>query len=307
MAWLSSPTEIIRSGYEGIFSALGIEAPLRRFKCTSNLYIVAMETVRLNRLLQTALEAAAEGSAVLLRHLSHQNNRLVIRAKRDGSPVSAVDLESHEAIQGILAPHSIPIISEEGTLPPFIERANWPLFWLVDPLDGTQSYIDHRKGFAINIALCDKTGPILGIVADPLSDRIFAGTKIKSPFTVSLSNLNESQPIVPLAATRPYRLVTSWNETLSKEELLPPSLNADAFRMEAVSGALKFCLLATGEADVHARSASYMEWDCAAGDGILRSMGIAVRNRTTGQPLRYNSMSLRVGDLYASRLQDLSI
>ena len=69
MAWLSSPTEIIRSGYEGIFSALGIEAPLRRFKCTSNLYIVAMETVRLNRLLQTALEAAAEGSAVLLRHL----------------------------------------------------------------------------------------------------------------------------------------------------------------------------------------------------------------------------------------------
>ncbi|MBN32097.1 MAG: hypothetical protein CL845_08955 [Crocinitomicaceae bacterium] len=266
-----------------------------------------METARLNRLLQTALKAAAEGSAVLLRHLSHQNNRLVIRSKRDGSPVSAVDLESHEVIQGILAPHSIPIISEEGTLPPFIERTNWPLFWLVDPLDGTQSYIDHRKGFAINIALCDKTGPILGIVADPLSNRIFAGTKIKSPFTVSLSNLNESQPIVPLAATRPYRLVTSWNETLSKEELLPPSLNADAFRMEAVSGALKFCLLATGEADVHARSASYMEWDCAAGDGILRSMGIAVRNRTTGQPLRYNSMSLRVGDLYASRLQDPSI
>ena len=108
----------------------------------------------------------------LLHHLSHQNDRLVIRAKRDGSPVSAVDLESHTAIQNVLALHGI-IISEEGDLPPYAERSNWPLFWLVDPLDGTQC-TDHREGFAINIALCDASGPILGVVADPLSDRIFA-------------------------------------------------------------------------------------------------------------------------------------
>jgi 3'(2'), 5'-bisphosphate nucleotidase len=169
-------------------------------------------------------------------------------------------------------------------------------------LDGTQSYLDHREGFAINIALCDASGPVLGVVADPLSDRIFAGTQSKGPLTVSLTNLSEHRPITPRPSTRPYRLVTSWNEALSKEDLLPASLDAEAFLMEAVSGALKFCLLATGEADVHARSASYMEWDCAAGDGILRSMGIAVRDRETNQPLTYNSMSLRVGNLYASRL-----
>ena len=285
-----------------MFSALGIEAPLRRDKCTSNLYLVGMEIARLNELLQAALEAAAAGSEVLLRHLSQQNDRLVIRAKRDGSPVSSVDLESHAAITEVLAPHGIPIISEEGALPPFAERSNWPLFWLIDPLDGTQSYLDHREGFAVNIALCDASGPILGIVADPLSDRIFAGTKSTRPFTVSLTNLNVRQAVVSQPATRPYRLVTSWNESLSKKDLLPPSLNADAFQMEAVSGALKFCLLATGEADVHARSASYMEWDCAAGDGILRSIGIFVRDRETDQPLTYNSMSLRVGNLYASRL-----
>ena len=285
-----------------MISALGIEAPLRRDKCTPNLYLVTMDFERLEELLQTGLEAAAAGSAVLLHHLSHQNERLVIRAKRDGSPVSAVDLESHEAIQRVLAPHGVPIISEEGTLPPYSERVNWPLYWLVDPLDGTQSYLDHRKGFAINIALCNASGPILGIVADPLADRIFAGTSSKPPFLVSLTNLSEHRPITPQPATRPYRLVTSWNEALSKEDLLPPAFEAEAFQMEAVSGALKFCLLATGEADVHARSASYMEWDCAAGDGILRSMGIAVRDRETDQPITYNSMSLRVGNLYASRL-----
>ena len=261
-----------------------------------------MENERLDQLLHAALKAAAAGSAVLLHHLSHQNERLVIRAKRDGSPVSAVDLESHTAIHSVLAPHGIPVISEEGELPPYAERSEWPMFWLVDPLDGTQSYLDHREGFAVNIALCDASGPILGVVADPLSDRIFAGTSSQSPFTVSLADLDTQHLIVPKPATPPYRLVTSWNETQTKEELLPPSLNADTFHMEAVSGALKFCLLATGEADVHARSASYMEWDCAAGDGILRSMGIVVRDRETNQPLSYNTMSLRVGNLYASRL-----
>ena len=96
--------------------------------------------------------------------------------------------------------------------------------------------------------------------------------------------------------------MTSWNEALELEALLPAGFDPRDFRMEAVSGALKFCLLATGEADVHARSASYMEWDCAAGDGILRSMGIIVRDRTTNEPLQYNTMRLRAGNLYASRL-----
>ena len=32
-----------------------------------------------------------------------------------------------------------------------------------------------------------------------------------------------------------------------------------------------------------------MEWDCAAGDGILRALGLPVRSRATGTPLRYNS------------------
>lgn len=261
-----------------------------------------MDVVQLNRFLDAAMAAAAAGSAVLLAHLPDHNDRLVIREKRDGSPVSAVDIESHQAIERVLAPHNIPIISEEGHLPPFAERSKWPLFWLVDPLDGTQSYLDHRAGFAVNIALCDAQGPLLGVVADPLSDRIFAGSQTASPFTAPLQDIRSRIPVESIPAQAPYRLVTSWNEALPLEELLPKSFDPAEFQMEPVSGALKFCLLATGEADVHARSASYMEWDCAAGDGILRSMGITVRDRTTDAPLQYNTMSLRVGNLYASRL-----
>lgn len=261
-----------------------------------------MDSKRLNDLLEGALEAAAAASEVLLHHLNDRNESLVIRAKRDGSLVSAVDIESHHAIREVLDGFGIPIISEEGELPPFTERARWSLFWLVDPLDGTQSYLDHREGFAVNIALCDTSGPLLGVVADPLSNRVFAGASSTPPFMVSLDDLNHRSPIVSKPPQPPYRLVTSWNEELELKALLPEGFDASEFRMEAVSGALKFCLLATGEADVHARSASYMEWDCAAGDGILRSMGITVRDRITDEPLEYNTMRLRAGNLYASRL-----
>ena len=45
-----------------------------------------------------------------------------------------------------------------------------------------------------------------------------------------------------------------------------------------------------------------MEWDCAAGDGILRALGLPVRSRATGPPLRYNSPDLRVNGLWVSRV-----
>ena len=261
-----------------------------------------MQTSRIENYLELGLQAAAAGSKVLLAHLSKQNEALVIRAKRDGSLVSAVDLESHRVIQHVLSASQIPIISEEGELPPYAERAQWPWFWLVDPLDGTESYLNHREGFAVNIALCDHTGPVLGIIADPLSEVIYAGSTGSNPFIAEMNQLDQRKPIRSNPPQPPYRLVTSWNEPLSSEYLIPESLNPDLFTVEAVSGALKFCQVLTGEADVHARSASYMEWDCAAGDGILRSIGLPLRDRDTHEPLSYNTMSLRTGNLYASRI-----
>ena len=261
-----------------------------------------METSHIDRLLELGLRSAAAGSEVLLDRLSDENESLVIRAKRDGSLVSSVDLESHRVIQKILSASNIPIISEEGDLPPYAERSQWPWYWLVDPLDGTESYLNHREGFAVNIALCDHTGPVLGIIADPLANAIYAGSAKTRPFVAQLNQLDQRKFIQSRSAQPPYRLVMSWNEPLEPEQLIPQSLDPKLFTSEAVSGALKFCQVVTGEADLHARSASYMEWDCAAGDGILRSIGLPLRHRETNELLSYNPMSLRTGNLYASRI-----
>lgn len=261
-----------------------------------------MPQIPIEQLTALALEAANSAAHVLTNHLRDPNDDLVIRAKRDGTLVSAVDIESHRTIERILAPSGIPIISEEGELPPFSIRSKWPLFWLVDPLDGTESYLAHRLGFAVNIALCDLSGPILGVIADPISKTIFAGSVATKPFTVQLDDWRSPMSIKPLPIQKPYTLVTSWNEPLSPGELLPNAFRDMEIQATPVSGALKFCQIVTGHADIHVRSGSYMEWDCAAGDAIVRSAGLVVRSRDDDQPIRYNSLSLRVGGLWVTRL-----
>ena len=59
---------------------------------------------------------------------------------------------------------NIPIISEEGQ---FIDQEfEQNLYWLIDPIDGTQSYSNGGLDYTINIALIDRE-PILGIIGHP--------------------------------------------------------------------------------------------------------------------------------------------
>ena len=57
--------------------------------------------------------------------------------KACGSPVTAADRAAHQLIVGELAARwpAIPVISEEGVTPEYVERRDWDRFWLVDPLD----------------------------------------------------------------------------------------------------------------------------------------------------------------------------
>jgi 3'(2'), 5'-bisphosphate nucleotidase len=60
----------------------------------------------------------------------------------------------------------------------------------------------------------------------------------------------------------------------------------EAAEIVSVGSSLKFCLLATGEADVYPRFGRTMEWDTAAGDAVLRAAGGATAT-LDGKPLVY--------------------
>ena len=299
MAGGSLPSRDDPGRFEGYH--LSLPAPLRRRKCS-----VPSNNPRMSPSQATvqeqhaAMEAAGAAARILLSALPKSDQDLDIEEKADGSLVSSADLASQRVIQDILGPLGIPVLSEEAAAPPYSERSSWTRFWLVDPLDGTESFLKSRSGFAVNIALCDATGPIFGVVADPLSNRIYLGG-VGVPVQLAPLDGSKVRQIHPFTIQRPYRLVTSWMEEAKLTDLVPPHIDPSDVVARPVSGALKFCLLATGDAEIHARTGPYMEWDCAAGDAILRGMNIDVVD-LNGERLRYNSEQLRVTGLRCSRV-----
>ena len=249
---------------------------------------------------QAAIAAAGAAARVLLSALPKSDSDLHIAEKADGSLVSDADMASQQVIQEHLTSTPPPILSEEAAAPEFDTRKDWTRFWLVDPLDGTESFLRSRSGFAVNIALCDETGPIFGVVADPLANRMYLGG-VGVPVQMAPLDGSMLRLIHPSPIQRPYRLVTSWTEEAKLTDLVPPHIDPADVVARPISGALKFCLLATGDAEIHSRTGPYMEWDCAAGDAILRGMNIDVVD-LNGQRLRYNSPSLRVTGLRCSRV-----
>jgi len=275
-------------------------APLHRVKGS---YISGMLTSELiNIYAEKSVEAAGAAARTLLEVITASDEELHIESKFDGSLVSDADFASQKVIAEILEPLKIPILSEESKAPEYSNRKDWDYFWLVDPLDGTESFLSSRSGFAVNIALCDKSGPIIGVVADPLTNTIYFGVEGKG-FSICQLDGSNSRRVKTGKARKPFRLVTSWNEKATVAELSPPGINPLDVVARPVSGALKFCEVALGDAEIHSRTGPYMEWDCAAGDGILRSIGIDVYDRNTDERIKYNTKDLRVNGLYCSRVK----
>ena len=59
--------------------------------------------------------------------------------------------------------------------------------------------------------------------------------------------------------------------------------------------ALKFCVVAEGNADVYPRFGPTMEWDTAAGHAVAKGAGRAVTVHPSGEEFRYNKRELRNG------------
>ena len=57
--------------------------------------------------------------------------------------------------------------------------------------------------------------------------------------------------------------------------------------MTSAGSSLKFCLVATGEADLYPRLGRTMEWDTAAGQAVLHGAGGQVVRFDDHTPLRY--------------------
>ncbi|WP_339768751.1 3'(2'),5'-bisphosphate nucleotidase CysQ [uncultured Pseudosulfitobacter sp.] len=198
-----------------------------------------------------------------------------VKTKSDDSPVTAAD-EAADAIISEGLREAFPdmmLVTEEQS---DTHDTTGDTFLIVDPLDGTKEFVHRRGDFTVNIALVEGGKPTRGVVYAPAKNRMFFtqanGQTVEEagPFQKdligSLTPLQVSQPdndALMVVASKSHR-----------DQATDDYINKYAVKdMTSAGSSLKFCLIATGEADLYPRLGRTMEWDTAAGHAVLLGAG----------------------------------
>jgi 3'(2'), 5'-bisphosphate nucleotidase len=210
------------------------------------------------------------------------------QTKADASPVTEADRAAERAIlEGLrVALAGVTCVAEEEIAAGALPVLKGDSILLIDPLDGTKEFINRRKDFTVNIALVRNGAPEIGVVYAPAKGVLYSGrpgeaseVSIAPDFLPAVRrkiSVRSAAKQLTIVASRSHR-------TPETDEFIARFEGAEVV---SVGSSLKFCLLASGEADLYPRFGRTMEWDTAAGDAVLRAAG----GRTMlieGGPLRY--------------------
>ena len=172
-------------------------------------------------------------------------------------------------------------------------------------LDGTRSFVKTGCGdFTVNIALVRDGIPSLGVVYAPAKGRLFYtdGTGGAVEEGGALDPAVVGADVRPISVARPdnsaLRVVASKSHRdAATDDYIDRYAVADSV---SAGSSLKFCLVATGEADLYPRLGRTMEWDTAAGDAVLRAAGGRVVTFEGHQSFRYGKPGFENGFFVAA-------
>lgn len=212
-----------------------------------------------------------------------------VRTKSDASPVTEADEAADALISAGLRDHfpDLMLVTEEQAA---THAQTGDTFLIVDPLDGTKEFINRRGDFTVNIALVEGGVPTRGVVYAPAQGRMF----YTRPDGQSVEETGDFDPGRPGAVT-PISVGLPDNRALMvvaskshRDQATDDYIAQYAVRdMKSAGSSLKFCLVATGEADLYPRLGRTMEWDTAAGHAVLAGAGGMVVRFDDHMPLTY--------------------
>ena len=246
-----------------------------------------IETVSYEGELRVAVDLAREAGAAILEYYEGPIEVLQKHSADDIEPVTQADKVANQLIvdrlalefpdDGILAEESIDTE----------HRLDKARVWMVDPLDGTNGFIDGNGDFAVQIGLAEEGVCVVGVVYQPLTGVLYravigSGSWIerpeREPEKVSVSN-NEEISRMRLAASRSHRS-PRMNKVVTEF----------GFQEEVQRGSvgIKIGLLIEQQCDVYIHlSPRTKQWDTCAPQLILTEAGGRLTD-LFGQPLNYN-------------------
>lgn len=237
-------------------------------------------------ILRPLREAVTEAGKLAL---SKFRNNVRSWNKDNSSPVSEADLAVdnflRERLTGI--DPAIGWLSEETVDVP--ARLMKERVWIVDPIDGTRSFIAGREDWAVCAALVERGRPVAVAVELPASGESFAAIKgggaTKNGQKISVTTKAE---VADAAIARPWKLNSAFATLANPVEV--PRIHSIAVRLARV---------ATGEIDAALAAANANDWDLAAPDLLVHEAGGKLTDAEGRVPV-YNLASHIHGALIAA-------
>ncbi|WP_201313661.1 inositol monophosphatase family protein [Dyella sp. EPa41] len=233
-----------------------------------------------------AAREAAQAAAEVLRH--YWRRGVDVELKSDDTPVTVADREAEMAIRKVLQ-QALPqasIYGEEFGR----DEGNPELLWLVDPLDGTKSFVRRTPFFSTQIALMHRGELVLGVSSAPIYGETmwasagggcwFEGEQVRVAPTATLA-----QASLSIGNVKSLTADARWAEL--------GALIRDTNRLRGYGDFCHYHLLARGSLDLVLESDVNI-LDVAALAVIVREAG-GVFTDLDGQPLGLDSRSVLAG------------
>ncbi|MDX2110109.1 MAG: histidinol-phosphatase [Verrucomicrobiota bacterium] len=224
---------------------------------------------------------------------------LAVETKSDASPVTLADRGAELVMRALIERHfpEHGILGEEyGTV-----RADAEYVWVLDPVDGTKSFVAGTPQFGTLIALMHRGKPILGAINSPVSGQLLMGDN-------STTTLN-GKPVHVRSTTQLADAV------LLTTDLSGPQRHQNGAAWSNLVGKVKklytwgdchgYHLLATGGADIMADPAMN-PWDIMALIPVIRGAGGTITDWQGNDPVTGHSIVASVPALHAEVIKLLN-
>ena len=212
-------------------------------------------------------EFASELAKIAIAVVSDNRTGLQVEVKRDGSPVTGVDVAVETALRARIESEypDHGILGEE--LPECNPDAEW--CWVIDPIDGTSQFAAGLPNYGSLIALCRRGMPQLGIICQPDTEDIFIG----------VSGLGTWRNGVSVRTTQTAAL-SETNLCISDPDAFDDAIRPGMQRLRAVAGwtlyeggCLSFGALAAGRIGVSIYGSNLENFDICALVPVVEGAG----------------------------------
>ena len=213
-----------------------------------------------------------------------------IYEKKDKSLVTEADLVSEKIILQGLEKYHWSVLSEETE--DDLSRLGAERIWVVDSLDGTADFLQKTGEFAIMVGLVHQKEPVLGVVYQPVGEKLYFAEKGKGAYLKELGEPLQKLGVSNVTKLSEAKFAMSRNHLEDMEEKFIKD-NKIAKVNHLGSAGIKMGLIAEGKADAYLNiSTRTCQWDICAPEIILKEAGGEVTD-LTGENFSYNRQEVR--------------